>query len=379
LEALNLSDIPVVDEHCHGLYKAQHSTDIHQWRRHFTESGDEGVWGEQVTSTLFYSRLLRELADFFGCSSQEDAVLEARSRFEVPSLIGLLLRDANIETLLIDQGFPAADLLLPDAEVGARTSCQVAPLLRLEILMQQLISQYETLDEVIDALRMRLVDIRASGYVGLKSIVAYRSGLDISWWERPEAEASFTEARRIAEQGELRLSQKPLLDTLLHVAFTEAARQEIPVQFHTGYGDTDVDMVLANPLYLRRILEYHPYHGMPVVLLHECYPYTRQGGYLAAVYANVYLDLSYAIPFLSLAEMIAFTREALGVAPIAKLLYSSDAVGVPELHWIGARDGRRVLGQVLAEAVATGDLSEYAAREAGKLVLHDTAHRLYSL
>jgi predicted TIM-barrel fold metal-dependent hydrolase len=245
--------------------------------------------------------------------------------------------------------------------------------------MQQLISRYETLDEVTDALRQALSDVRASGYVGLKSIVAYRTGLDIGWWERREAEASFAEARRLAGRGELRLSQKPLLDTLLHVAFTEAARQEIPVQFHTGYGDTDVDLVLANPLYLRRVLEHRPYRGMSVVLLHECYPYTRQGGYLAAVYENVYLDLSYAIPFLSLAEMISFTRQALGVAPIAKLLYSSDAVGVPELHWIGAKDGRRVLGQVLAEAVATGDLREDAAREAGQLVLHDTALRLYRL
>jgi hypothetical protein len=379
LEALNLSDVPVIDEHCHGFYKAQHPTDNLQWRRHFTESEDEGIWGEQVTSTLFYSRLLRKLADFFGCPPEEDDVLEARSRLDMPTLFGSLLRDANIETLLIDQGFPPADLVLPDAEAAAHAPCRVAPLLRLEVLMQKLISQHESLDEVTDSLRWHLSDIRGSGYVGLKSIVAYRSGLDIGWWEREESEASFAEARRAAERGTLRLSQKPLLDTLLHVAFTEAARQDVPVQFHTGYGDTDVDLVLANPLYLRRVLEHRPYRGMPVVLLHECYPYTRQGGYLAALYENVYLDLSYAIPFLSLSEMISFTREAVGVAPIAKLLYSSDAVGVPELHWIGAIDGRWVLGQVLAEAVTTGDLSENAAREAGRLVLHDTAARLYGL
>jgi uncharacterized protein len=380
LAALDLSDIPVIDEHCHGFYKAQHGADVGQWRRHFTESGDEGARGEQVTSSLFYSRLLRELAEFFGCPPEEGAILEAHNRLDVPALIGSLLRDANIEMLLIDQGFPAAGLVLPDTEVGSFAPCRVAPLLRLEVLMQQLISRYDALDEVTEALRGRLSDIRVSGYVGLKSIVAYRSGLDIGWWERSEVEASFAEARHTASEGkELRLSQKPLLDFLLHIAFTEAARQEVPVQFHTGYGDTDVDLVMANPLYLRRVLEHRPYRGMPIVLLHECYPYTRQGGYLAAVYENVYLDLSYATPFLSLAEMISFTRQALGVAPIAKLLYSSDAVGVPELHWIGATDGRRVLGHVLAEAVATGDLSEDAAREAGKSILHDTALRLYNL
>jgi len=50
------------------------------------------------------------------------------------------------------------------------------------------------------------------------------------------------------------------------------------------------------------------------VLLHECYPYTREGAYLAAVYENVYLDLSYGIPFLGYGEMATFTRAAFGVA-----------------------------------------------------------------
>ena len=48
---------------------------------------------------------------------------------------------------------------------------------------------------------------------------------------------------------------KPLLDTLLHAAFSEAARQEVPVQFHVGYGDADTDLLLSNPLHLRAVLE----------------------------------------------------------------------------------------------------------------------------
>lgn len=79
-------------------------------------------------------------------------------------------------------------------------------------------------------------------------------------------------------------------------------------------------MLLANPLHLRAILEHAGYRAMPVVLLHECYPYTRQGAYLAAVYENVYLDLSYGIPFLGYNEMLEFTRAAFDVAPYSKLL-----------------------------------------------------------
>jgi predicted TIM-barrel fold metal-dependent hydrolase len=85
-------------------------------------------------------------------------------------------------------------------------------------------------------------------------------------------------------------------------------------------------------------------------------PYTREGGYLASVYEQVYLDLSYGIPFLGYSEMLAFTRAALGIAPISKLLYSSDGVGIPELHWSGAMNGRRVLGAALSELVEQGEL-----------------------
>jgi uncharacterized protein len=137
--------------------------------------------------------------------------------------------------------------------------------------------------------------------------------------------------------------------------------------------------LLGNPLHLRAVLERQEYRSMPVVLLHECYPYTREGGYLAAIYENVYLDLSYGIPLLGYGEMLSFTHEALGVAPISKLLYSSDGIGVPELHWMGAIDGRHVLGQALEELVAHGELSISEAEAAGEEVLRGNAMRLYQL
>jgi predicted TIM-barrel fold metal-dependent hydrolase len=118
---------------------------------------------------------------------------------------------------------------------------------------------------------------------------------------------------------------------------------------------------------------------MPVVVLHESYPYTRQGAYLAAVYEHVYFDLSYGIPFLGYNEMIEFTRAAFDVAPFSKLLYSSDGVGIPEIHWMSALNGRKILGQVLGERVANGELSSSEAEVAGTAVLHDNALRLYRL
>jgi hypothetical protein len=54
-------------------------------------------------------------------------------------------------------------------------------------------------------------------------------------------------------------------------------------------------------------------------------------------------------------------------------------VGIPELHWMSARDGRRVLGQALGESVTYGELSLTEAESAATAILHDNAARLYQL
>src|SRR5690348_12288085 len=385
LDLLDLSAIPVVDNHCHGFLRVQGPFDLAAYRAHFTESADQQTRAEHAAATLAYRRVLRALAAFLGADPDDEAaILAARNARATPdggdALIRDLLRAATIGALLIDQGYPPAQLVRPDEQVAVLAGIRVAPILRLETLMQDLIAAHDTLDAVTEALRTTLADIRAAGYVGLKSIAAYRGGLAIHIWPRADAEAAFAAARReVGARGALRLSSRPLLDTLLHVAFAEAARQQVPIQFHTGYGDTDADLLLANPLHLRAILEYRPYRGMPVVLLHESYPYTREGAYLAAVYDHVYLDLSYGIPFLGMGEMLAFTRAALGVAPWTKLLYSSDAVGIPELHWASAHDGRRILGMALGECVSSGELTTAEAEAAGRAILRDNATRLYRL
>jgi predicted TIM-barrel fold metal-dependent hydrolase len=378
-EAVDLRHVTVVDNHCHGILRAQNFDDLVSWRRAFTESADPGMPREHVASTAFYQRLIRTLAAFFDCEPEEEAVFAARAEMDATELTAELLRDANVEILLIDTGYPPPEEVLPGNELEELAGCRTEPMLRLETLMERLLSEHGSLGEVKEALAAALDDVRGQGYVALKSIVAYRTGLNVREWTGEEAEASFREYKLAAGEGLARLAHKPLLDTLLQVAFAEAARQEVPVQFHVGYGDADTDLLLANPLHLRAVLERSEYRSMPVVLLHECYPYIREGGYLAAIYENVYLDLSYGIPLLGYGEMLTFTREALGVAPISKLLYSSDGIGVPELHWMSAIDGRHVLGQALEELVAHTELSIPEAEAAGEDVLRGNAIRLYQL
>ena len=132
-------------------------------------------------------------------------------------------------------------------------------------------------------------------------------------------------------------------------------------------------------LHLRPLLEDRRLRDAPVVLLHASYPFVREAGYLASVYPQVYLDMGLAVPLLSVAGMRAAVEALLELAPVTKLMYSSDAHFLPEMYYLAAKWGRRVLGDALDRAVRDADLSPAEAEQAAALILRDNARALYGV
>ena len=79
MDAVDLRDVPVVDNHCHGILRSQRFDDITSWRRAFTESTDPGMPREHVATTAFYRRLIRTLSSFFDCEPDEETVFTVRT------------------------------------------------------------------------------------------------------------------------------------------------------------------------------------------------------------------------------------------------------------------------------------------------------------
>ena len=376
---LDLTTIPVVDNHCHPVLLNQH-LDVTQFRGYFTEASDASFAEQHVANSVYYRWALHEMATFYGCEHREEEVLTARNSMASDALLEHLYRAANIDTFVLDPAYPPGSDCYSPERMGQLGHCRAVKMLRLETLMQELILEHDDFDAVVEHYASEVRHAREYGYCALKSIVAYRTGLNIGEWTKDEAVASFVIAREEAvEQGDVRIAHKPLIDYLLHVAFQYAAEQQLPIQFHTGYGDSDTDMRLGNPLQLREVMERRDYFSMPIVLLHESYPYTQLGAYLAAVYPHVYFDLSYTIPFVDRLEMLAFTRQAISVAPASKLMFSTDGIHVPEMHWLGAVRGRSVVGQVLNEMMQADEIDEEEAYDIAQRILHDTAYTVYSL
>lgn len=139
----------------------------------------------------------------------------------------------------------------------------------------------------------RLVDeARDPLVVGFKSVICYRTGLDVDVTikERLDSRAdAFLEYLTNGKKtGNWRLETKALNDMVTNLACQVSGQYGKPMQFHTGLGDNDIRLVKANPAYMQRLIEAYP--RTKFVLLHSSYPFTREAGYLTSVYDNVYLD-----------------------------------------------------------------------------------------
>ena len=162
---------------------------------------------------------------------------------------------------------------------------------------------------------------------------------------------------------------------LLRFGVHEALQVGKPLQIHVGLGDRDCDLQRSNPMLLLDLLRCCA--DVPVVLLH-CYPYEREAGYLAQAFNNVYLDVGLSVNHLG-ARAAAFLGRTLELAPFRKILYSSDAVGAPELHYLGARLWRDGTTDVLTDFVDRGRWSLPDACRVAGLIGRDNAIRVYMI
>ena len=375
---LDLSALPILDHHCHSLLRAEAPLSLLEFQAFFSEGGDEETRARHVPHTIYFRWAIKELAQFLGCEPAAEAVLAARAAVPARARAERLFRDANIGMLLVDHGYQGGETLTHD-ELRSHLPCPIRPILRLETMAQELILEHDAFDRMVDAYVARVEAARAAGYVGLKSIVAYRSGLAVTPPKRGAAARAFAAAReRARRDGAVRLADKPLNDHLVLLALAVAQTERLPIQFHTGFGDADLDLLWANPLHLRPLFESPRYRHVPFVLLHAGYPYVRELGYLASLYANVWADVGLAIPFVTI-DIPALWNQMLGLTPASKVLFSTDAYSIPEIFWLAARWGRSGLARALAGAVAGGALTEAEALDSARGILGGNAARLYGV
>jgi predicted TIM-barrel fold metal-dependent hydrolase len=371
---VDLSDLPVIDDHCHPLFSDPWALGPHDFLGLCTE-GRADTMTQHIPHTGYFRRALRDFARRLDTDVAVDAVIERRRQLGAEAACRTL-SESRVAALLVDTGYPPDVMPLPLMRLAL--PCAVHEVFRIETCAQSLLAKGLGYEEFLPIFREEL-RAAARRAVAFKSIIAYRSGLAIRAWAPDEASRAYHAAvARVQAGGSARLTEKPLLDTLVQVTLEVCQETGRPLQFHTGFGDPDVDLLQANPLLLRPILEDPRWARVQIIALHMAYPYFREAAFMAAVWPQLHVDLSLALPFLG-AGAISPLVEMLSLAPSSKLLYGSDLGGVPELFALSADWSRATLGEALGRLAERGEISLEDARQVGRQVLADNAMALYGL
>lgn len=389
---IDTSALPVVDGHCHPFVKKgeltpNQFTDLASFPggsvEYMAQGGipvDDNLIDElqRVRRNIVYFRyLVHQLAKFFGCEPDLECIVEERNRAiqDYAGYIKRLYDDCGLTALVTDFGYPRPPV--DRAQFTKEMPVEVVPIYRIEPLIVELLEAGIGWDEF----RRRYDDtiahaIKHEGYRGLKSIIAYRTGLDISPLSRtPDQGLQALDAIRRGTGGQ---ATKKLRDHLFCRALELCIEHDVPMQIHTGIGDFEVNLVLCRPSLLMDLLRFPTFRACKVLLIHSGYPYHAEAGYMANVLPRVYCDVSEGIPFAAHAARRIYV-ETLEMAPLSKVVYGSDGTNLPETNYIGAKLGKSALVQALEDLVNGGMLSQSEAEEAAGLILAENARRLYRL
>jgi predicted TIM-barrel fold metal-dependent hydrolase len=352
----DLADLPLVDHHCHGLVRRELSRA--EFEGMLTEADGPGLLGGTLFDSQIGLAVRRWCAPVLGLPAHAPAedYLARRAELGAEEVNRRLLAATGTQTFLVDTGYLPEPITSPE-ELAALTGGQAREVVRLEALAEEVLAEGGSAAGFAESFRTRLA-ARTEHAVGVKSVAAYRVGLALDGARPSDAEVARAADRVLRSGGKPRIA-----DPVLHrfLVWSGVDRQ-LPVQFHVGYGDADVDLHRCDPLLLTDLLRATEPTGVPVMLLHN-YPFHRNAGFLAQVFGHVFVDVGLATHNLG-ARAGALLRELLELAPFGKVLFSSDAFGLAELYLLGTVLFRRGLGSYLAEGVAE---DAWTAADAGRI------------
>jgi predicted TIM-barrel fold metal-dependent hydrolase len=380
---LDLTGYSVVDSHCHAFLPEREPAPFGQ----YLTLSEHHIPERDVASTFLYRRVNRELSRVLGIKGSSGEVIDERNRqyrADPASHIRMLIDDAGIDTLLVDTGYPT-DLDLEDFR--SLVPCNIREIFRIETLSLELLRRDLPFDALIDEYIGRMEDAVGKGAVALKTVIAYRTGLEVKRRANGEVRRAYEAFTAKAKAGVdareiigLKTDYvKKILDHFVFLAAESSARLGVPFQIHVGMGDVPgIDLRLSKPSLLHELVNDEAAGEARVVLTHGGYPHIEEAGFMVNTYPNVYLDMSQTNPFISIG-LDEKLRNLLEMAPMTKIMHGSDGYNIPELSWIAALQAKRALERVLGDLIKRDEVDEEEARTIAAQFLSDNARRLYDL
>ncbi|KAH8726608.1 amidohydrolase-domain-containing protein [Phaeosphaeriaceae sp. PMI808] len=396
---------PIIDNHAHNLILPTHADTI-PFESITTEAQGRAL--RDTFKSLPHLRAAKQLRQLYELEdgADWDDILEQRMEWLRSDPQRLHRRCfEGVHALLVDDGLAEPQKVYPYNSHDEYLQGPSKRIVRIEAvaekLMERIVQDADEEDlartkflpdiwiEFTDEFEREIQDaVQDPGVAGFKTVICYRTGLDIEPDYEEAARAVGHPFERYVKacirKRNYRIERKALNDYLvlrtleiLSDGLPHSDSLSKPFQLHTGLGDNDINLRESNPSYLQQIIESYP--TVPFVLLHSAYPFTQEAGYLATVYRHVYLDIGEVFPMVSRDGQQTVLRQALELVPCSKLLYSSDGHYFPETFYLANMQFREVWLELLVEYVKKGDLTTFQAIGMTRDIMFNNSNTLYDL
>jgi len=233
-----------------------------------------------------------------------------------------------------------------------------------------------TLNDLVLALDDSFDAREQDGMVGVKIFLAYKRTLRFDEVTTADAERVFDRATQTFRDTPVGYGEaKPLQDYMVRRIIEQATERGLPIQIHTGFQNDNGNFVEnSRPTHLTNLFMTYP--SARFELLHGGWPYTQEFVALAKVFPNVYADMAWT--YIIGPKMAGrLLDDLLDSVPVNKILGFGGDYNFAEGAYAHARIARRVIRHLLAERIEHGDLTEEAALDVARRIMHDNAADLY--
>ena len=387
---IDLTGADVVDAHCHP-FRTQDLLDREPrtWETRCMFLGtallssnhanhEAAAFVEELTeSTMFGLALRRWIATHLGCEPTKDAIVAARDaalRADPTGYVRGLMESENVVAVVADEGYPQPTITRAEFQEALGG----VPVHRVGRIEPWIVEARE--EGSFDAAAQRFEQIMRTAaddqlLIGFKTIIAYRTGLDITDPSSSDASAAF-DRWRADDWRESREQAKPVRDFLLRRAFAIAKETDRVFHVHVGAGDPDVNLTHAMPQDAFSFFVEH--QDQPILMIHSGWPWVAEASYIPTVLPNVYMDLSELVPW-AWGQIDWSLEMILGAVPAAKVVHGCDESSEPEMFPVSARLVRQSLERVLGAFVDRDFLSVADAERLGRGVLADNVRALHGI
>ncbi|MEK4027593.1 amidohydrolase family protein [Pseudobacillus sp. FSL P4-0506] len=383
MQKVTLDGIKVVDVHAHPFREQREPENPVDFLRKlslsvipemFTNIEDVEKFQPYPGTNMWIQILFRHMAKYLNCEPDLPSIVEARNKKakNFPDYTKELFADANLEGLIMDFGYPQPPINRDDFQ--QMSGAQIWEIHRIEPVMVELGKQKLSFEGFIEKYRDNLEKaLKRDGVVGLKTIIAYRSGLEISNKDG-KAAASAYEEFLLNEKA----PAKAMRDYCFHIAMEECTRADKFMHIHTGIGDGEVVLSKASPSFLLDTFRKPEYKETKIHLVHGGYPWMEEAAFIVSILPNVYMDISLQNPFTG-HGVERIISQVLELAPFDKVMYGSDAFTVPEMNWLGVKLFKDCFERVLSDWVEKDYMDADQARYIGEMILYKNFENIYKV